>query len=59
MDPLVYQSFMHPKMFKTNSLAIEKSAKINATTSAKKTADNKEEKKNENFKQKHKFNVYK
>lgn len=59
MNETVYQSFMHPKMFKTNSATIEKSTKANASVSAKKTTDNLAEEKTQNFKQKHKFNVYK
>jgi hypothetical protein len=61
MDETVYQSFMHPKMFKTNSLNLAKNTKTAINVSAKETLEKEktEEKKNAQSKTKHKFNVYK
>ena len=57
MDPEIYESFMHPKLFKTNTLSFDSHKK-------EKKKDLKTEKEKEKIKQiggkasKHKFNVY-
>jgi hypothetical protein len=56
MDETVYQSFMHPKMFKTNSLNLD-NVKTPTTVSANQTTTKSNQTKNYQPKMKHKFNI--
>ena len=57
MDGSIFESFMHPKMFKTNSTTLQIPSKI-AKSQTKTTTGDKSLNKTNHAKLKHKFNVY-
>lgn len=59
LDPSIYESFMHPKMFKTNKITIQNTSVKKASKDTKKKDLSVNVMKNDTVKKvKHKFNLY-